>query len=109
MPALEMQVIGMALGEEKNFVIEPNSTVNGSSHPIPTRDEDMVFEISLEQLPEDGRVLGKTLLVPTSQGQKPALVTSLEGGMATLDMNDPLAAQVLAYACCIYSLCMLHI
>jgi hypothetical protein len=63
-----MQVIGMALGEEKHFMIDPNASTNGSSHPSPTRDEELVFEVGEDQLPDDGREVGKTLLVNTSQG-----------------------------------------
>ena len=90
-PALEMQVIGMALGEKKDFDIEPTPP----SHPVPMRDEELVFEVPVEQLPPDGRSVGKTLLVGTESGQRPAMVTEIGGKMAKLDMNHPIAGKVL--------------
>ena len=47
MPPLQEAVIGMRLGEEKDFIIEPEV----GEHPMPRRDESKVFEVPLEQLP----------------------------------------------------------
>ena len=91
--AIEEAVIGMKLGEEKAFVIEPEF----GEHPVPRRDESKVFDVPLSALPKDGRQIGVTLLVNAEDGQRPAMVTALNTNddTAVLDMNDPIAGKPL--------------
>ena len=91
-PALSQATIGLALGEEKEFLITPTNV----SHPQSIRDEKLII-----QVPTGGAKvnIGATVRLQ-HEGQfrlATVLSTNEKENFATIDMNDPLAGKVLVY------------
>eukprot|EP00927_Polykrikos_kofoidii_P070357 TRINITY_DN664_c0_g1_i2.p1 TRINITY_DN664_c0_g1~~TRINITY_DN664_c0_g1_i2.p1 ORF type:complete len:327 (-),score=51.14 TRINITY_DN664_c0_g1_i2:232-1137(-) len=79
-------VVGMQVGETKVIRMEP---VDAYGEP----DSRRVQEVLLDRLPK-GCIVGTKL--ETSQGGQ-AVVKKIEGAMATVDMNHPLAGKALTF------------
>lgn len=83
-------VVGMAVDDTKEIVIEPDQ---GYGQPR----EDLVQEVPRERLPPEAEV-GSMLAVSIGPGQQiPATVTKLAEETATLDLNHPLAGKTLHF------------
>ncbi|MCS3924487.1 FKBP-type peptidyl-prolyl cis-trans isomerase [Methanosalsum natronophilum] len=90
----ENEIIGMEVGEEKEFQLQPE---NAYGEPK----EEMVRSIPRDQVPEDSDnqlQTGMMLAVALPNGtQIPAQVLEITEDTVTLDMNHPLAGQILNF------------
>jgi FKBP-type peptidyl-prolyl cis-trans isomerase 2 len=90
-PGLDKALIGMAVGETKQVTVSPEEGY-GPVNPA------AFGEVPLGELPEDGREPGTTLMAQDAQGQVRQLrVHEVEGDVATLDFNHPLAGKTLLF------------
>ncbi|NJL44997.1 MAG: peptidylprolyl isomerase [Leptolyngbyaceae cyanobacterium SM2_3_12] len=91
-PGFEAAVVGMAPGESKTEVINPEQAYG--SH----RDE-MVMVVERQQIPADIPLdLGQQLQLRGPEGQLvPVLITDLSEAQVTLDANHPLAGETLIF------------
>jgi len=91
-PALSLAVLGMQQGERKEFFVQPTD----AAHPQPKRDEALVVTV-----PTGGAKVkvGATVRLQHQGTFRLATVvsTNAKQEQATVDMNDPLAGQVLRY------------
>ena len=91
-PGFDQAVVGMNLGETKTETI-PMDQAYG-----PYR-EDMVLEISKQQMPQDLQPeVGQQLQIQQPDGQTiPVMVTEVTDSTVTLDANHPLAGEDLTF------------
>lgn len=91
-PGFEQAVVGMEPGQSKTETIDSNEAYG------PYRDE-MVAEISRQQIPEDlPLAVGQQLQLQHSSGQViPVVVTAVGNDTVTLDGNHPLAGKDLIF------------
>ena len=90
-PAVHMQLEGKAAGD----VIEV--TINGNDIFGP-RDESLVFSDALENVPEEYRQVGTSILMENDQGQtRSFLVTRLDDETLTVDGNNPLCGRQVVF------------
>ncbi|HEX8171982.1 MAG TPA: peptidylprolyl isomerase [Thermoanaerobaculia bacterium] len=91
-PGFETAIEGMSAGEKKTQRIEAGNAYG--EH----RDE-LVFQVSRDQMPEDGDVeVGDMLRVGFPDGSTAAVqVAAIEGDSVTLDANHPLAGKNLTF------------
>jgi peptidylprolyl isomerase len=91
-PGFDQAVVGMSLGETKTEII-PMAQAYG-----PYR-EDMVLEISKQQMPQDLQPeIGQQLQIQQPDGQTvPVMVTGVTDSTVTLDANHPLAGEDLTF------------
>jgi FKBP-type peptidyl-prolyl cis-trans isomerase SlyD len=62
------------------------------------RDEDLVFTDNIENVPEEYRELGKTILMESGKGErKEFIVTRLDDKTLTVDGNNPLCGRELIF------------
>lgn len=91
-PGFEKGVVGMAVGEEKIVEIPPDQAYG-------TRDEELVWQVSKEQLP--GSIdpeVGMKLRSQLTNGQSVDLVvTSVLDESITVDANHALAGEALRF------------
>ncbi len=91
-PGLDRELIGMKVSEAKQVMVSPEEGY-GLVDPGAFR------EIPLSELPEDAREPGTPLTASDSEGRTQLLrVHKVEGDMATLDFNHPLAGKTLVFA-----------
>lgn len=90
-PGFEKAVMGMHLGEEKEFVIEPSEAYGELN-------EELKKEIPRNSLPpEQEPKAGMTLIVSTPQGQFPVKIVDVKGDKIVIDLNHPLAGKKLIF------------
>ncbi len=91
-PGFEEAVVGMTPGESKASHI-PSDQAYGE------RRDDMVLEVSKEQIPDEIEVeIGQQLQIQQQSGQAvPVTVTDVQEDMVTLDANHPLAGKDLMF------------
>ena len=91
-PGFDNAVIGMEIGQEKEIRLQPPEAY-GDYNP------GLVQEIPLDQVPiEEELKQGMILSVTLPNGkQVPATVTKVADETATIDLNHPLAGQVLNF------------
>ena len=91
-PGFEQAVLGMALGESKTEKI-PTDQAYGP------RREEMVLEVSREQIPPDiNPEVGQQLQIQQANGQSvPVVVTEVTDNQIILDANHPLAGEDLTF------------
>ena len=91
-PAVHMQLEGKAAGD----VIEV--TINGNAIFGP-RDESLVFSDALENVPEEYRQVGTSILMENDRGQtRSFLVTHMDDETLTVDGNNPLCGREVVFA-----------
>lgn len=91
-PAVHMQLEGKAAGD----VIEV--TINGNDIFGP-RDESLVFSDALENVPEEYRQVGTSILMENDRGQtRSFLVTHMDDETLTVDGNNPLSGREVVFA-----------
>ena len=85
-------VIGMSLGEEKKFRIEPSEAYGEYN-------QDLIKMISLSQLPKDQTPkVGMVVVLVSKDGQKShARITEVTEENITIDLNHPLAGEALNF------------
>lgn len=90
-PGFDSAVIGMKVGDEKEFKIEPKDAY-GEYNPQLTK------EIPRSALPQDQEPKeGMMLMVGTPQGQFPVKISKVTKEMVTIDLNHPLAGKKLIF------------
>lgn len=91
-PGFDREVLGMKVGEEKEFNI-PSSEAYGPIIPEAVKE----FPRDLLQTKEEPKV-GMGLLIGTPEGQRiPAKITAVTKKTITLDLNHPLAGKNLNF------------
>lgn len=88
-PGFEAGVMGMAIGESKEIIIE-------SADAYGEYMEELVFDVPAERLPE-GIEEGTVLQLMTPNGPALAKVKSINEGTAKLDHNHMLAGERLTF------------
>jgi FKBP-type peptidyl-prolyl cis-trans isomerase 2 len=90
-PGLDRELPGMKVGETKQVRVAPEEGYGQV-------DPDAFTEVPLSELPEDAREVGVALMSRDPQGQTHRLrVHKIEGDVATLDFNHPLAGKMLIF------------
>lgn len=88
----ENAVIGMAVGEEKEFTVEPDDGYG-------ERNEDLIIDINRNDIPSHIDVsIGQRLQIQQPNGEAISVaVTDMTEEKVTLDANHPLAGQDLTF------------
>jgi FKBP-type peptidyl-prolyl cis-trans isomerase 2 len=81
--------MGMESGEKKTIEIEPSEAYGDLR-------DDLQQQVSTSQLPENVKV-GDVLTAQTPQGDVNVTVKEINGDMATVDANHPLAGKKLIF------------
>jgi peptidylprolyl isomerase len=90
-PGFDKAVLGMKVGEEKEFTIAP-AEAYGEYNPELTK------EIPKNVLPKEQEPKeGMTLMVGTPQGQFPVRISKVLADRVVIDLNHPLAGKVLIF------------
>ncbi len=92
-PGLEKALVGMRAGEEKEIVLAPEEGYG-------LYDEDLIFALDRDELPEDTEVeVGDELVAQGQDGDEVDLrVLELREDEVVVDGNHPLAGKTLWYA-----------
>ena len=89
LPGISNGVIGMAVGDKKTLVLTPEEAYG-------PRLSGLEQEVPVEQLPDDVKV--GDLLSADIQGEQVILaVTQIQGNVAVVDANHPLAGHTLTF------------
>lgn len=91
-PSVHMALAGKAAGEVIEVPIDGNQIFG-------PRDESLVFSDALENVPEEYRQVGTSILMENDQGQtRSFLVTHMDDDRLTVDGNNPLSGRVVVFA-----------
>lgn len=90
-PGFDNAVIGMKIGEEREFTIQADEAY-GEVNP------NLMKEIPRSSLPQDQEPQeGMTLMVGTPQGEFPVRIAKVTKETVTIDLNHPLAGKTLIF------------
>lgn len=90
-PGLENDMLGMKIGEIREFDIQPKDAYGNC-------DSKAVKSFPLSALPAERRVVGAVIKATAPDGSKfPCVIKTIENGQATLDFNHPLCGKVLHF------------
>lgn len=90
-PSVHLQLEGKRAGDTIDVVIDGNQIFG-------TRDESLVFTDRLENVPEEYRQVGTSILMENDQGQtRSFLVTHLDDETLTVDGNNPLCGREVVF------------
>ena len=90
-PSVHMQLEGKSAGETIEVVIDGNQIFG-------PRDESLVFSDSLENVPEEYRQVGTSILMENDKGQtRSFLVTHMDDETLTVDGNNPLCGREVVF------------
>ena len=90
-PSVHMQLEGKCAGETIEVVIDGNQIFGA-------RDESLVFSDRLENVPEEYRQVGTSILMENDRGQtRSFLVTHLDDETLTVDGNNPLCGREVVF------------
>ena len=90
-PSVHMQLEGKCAGETIEVVIDGNQIFG-------PRDESLVFTDRLENVPEEYRQVGTSILMENDHGQtRSFLVTHLDDETLTVDGNNPLCGREVVF------------
>ena len=91
-PAVHMQLEGKAAGDVIEVTIDGNDIFG-------PRDESLVFSDALENVPEEYRQVGTSILMENDRGQtRSFLVTHMDDETLTVDGNNPLSGREVVFA-----------
>ena len=91
-PAVHMRLEGRAAGEIIEVTIDGNDIFG-------PRDESLVFSDALENVPEEYRQVGTSILMENDRGQtRSFLVTHMDDETLTVDGNNPLSGREVVFA-----------
>lgn len=91
-PGVEAALMGMAIGDKKNFTLGPDDAYGERSD-----DHRMDFPAS-EVPPEMNPQVGQAIALSTPQGQQvPAVIIAVDDEKVTVDLNHPLAGKTLTF------------
>jgi len=90
-PSVHLQLEGKRAGDTIDVVIDGNQIFG-------TRDESLVFTDRLENVPEEYRKVGTSILMENDNGQtRSFLVTHLDDETLTVDGNNPLCGREVVF------------
>jgi FKBP-type peptidyl-prolyl cis-trans isomerase SlyD len=90
-PSVHGQLEGKSAGDTIDVVIDGNQVFG-------TRDESLVFTDRLENVPEEYRQVGTSILMENDNGQtRSFLVTHLDDETLTVDGNNPLCGREVVF------------
>jgi FKBP-type peptidyl-prolyl cis-trans isomerase SlyD len=90
-PSVHMELEGKSAGETIEVVIDGNQIFGA-------RDESLVFSDSLENVPEEYRQVGTSILMENDKGQtRSFLVTHMDDETLTVDGNNPLCGREVVF------------
>jgi FKBP-type peptidyl-prolyl cis-trans isomerase 2 len=91
-PGFEEAVKGMDKGDEKTFKLQPEEAY-GNHNP------ELIKDVPRDQMPTDQEPeAGMMLLTELPNGAKlPAVITEVTDDIVTIDLNHPLAGEVLTF------------
>jgi FKBP-type peptidyl-prolyl cis-trans isomerase 2 len=90
-PGFEKAVLGMKIGEEKEFTILPEE-----AYGMP--DDRFFQEVPRNALPSDPEPKeGMTLLMRTPEGDIPVMISEVKEDSVLLNLNHPLAGKTLIF------------
>ena len=89
-------IIGLEVGESRTLTIPPERGYG-------TRDEGLARQVPLDALPE-GIEVGDRVSTKAGGHEIVFVVTSIEGGEATIDANHPLAGKTLVFDLAVHSI-----
>ncbi len=87
LPALEAALVGLSTGDQESVTLPPED-----AYPFK---EDAIQEMPLARIPEDSRKVGAVFRPMESRGS--VRVAEINGNIAVLDFNHPLAGKTLTY------------
>ena len=91
-PAVHMRLEGRAAGEIIEVTIDGNDIFG-------PRDESLVFSDRIDNVPEEYRKVGTSILMENDRGQtRSFLVTHLDDDTLTVDGNNPLCGREVVFA-----------
>ncbi len=91
-PAVHMRLEGKAAGDVIEVVIDGNDIFG-------PRDESLVFSDRIDNVPEEYRQVGTSILMENDSGQtRSFLVTHLDDETLTVDGNNPLCGREVVFA-----------
>jgi len=91
-PAVHAQLEGKAAGDIIEVTIDGNDIFG-------PRDESLVFSDHIDNVPEEYRHVGTSILMENDRGQtRSFLVTHLDDEMLTVDGNNPLCGREVVFA-----------
>jgi FKBP-type peptidyl-prolyl cis-trans isomerase SlyD len=92
-PGLERALAGLAVGEQKDVVVEPEEGFG-------ERDEELVLEIDRSEMPRPDAVeVGDELVAESPDGEEAVMrVIEVTDDAVVLDGNHPLAGETLRYS-----------
>lgn len=92
LPALEQELVGMAVGEEKKVTLSAEQGY-GAHDPA------LIQTVPTSAVPEEAREVGARLLVQSPDGQRRVVhVKEIRDDEIVLDLNHPLAGEALHFA-----------
>ena len=90
-PSVHMQLTGKSAGDVIEVPIDGNRIFG-------VRDESLVFSDRIENVPEEYRRVGTSILMENDRGQtRSFLVTRMDGEMLTVDGNNPLCGREVVF------------
>jgi len=90
-PSVHMELEGKAAGEVIEVVIDGNQIFG-------PRDESLVFSDDIENVPEEYRQVGTSILMENDRGQtRSFLVTQMDDEKLTVDGNNPLCGREVVF------------
>jgi FKBP-type peptidyl-prolyl cis-trans isomerase SlyD len=90
-PSVHLQLAGKRAGETIEVVIDGNQIFG-------PRDESLVFSDRIENVPEEYRQVGTSILMENDRGQtRSFLVTHLDDETLTVDGNNPLCGREVVF------------
>ena len=90
-PSVHMQLAGKSAGDTIEVVIDGNQIFG-------PRDESLVFSDRIENVPEEYRQVGTSILMENDSGQtRSFLVTRVTGETLTVDGNNPLCGREVVF------------
>jgi len=91
-PAVHLQLQGKAVGDVIEVTIDGNEIFG-------PRDEALVFSDDIDNVPEEYRKVGTSILMENDKGQtRSFLVTHLDDERLTVDGNNPLSGREVVFA-----------
>jgi FKBP-type peptidyl-prolyl cis-trans isomerase SlyD len=91
-PSVHMALAGRAVGEVIEVPIDGNQIFG-------PRDESLVFTDSIDNVPEEYRKVGTSILMENERGQtRSFLVTQVDDETLTVDGNNPLSGREIVFA-----------
>jgi FKBP-type peptidyl-prolyl cis-trans isomerase SlyD len=90
-PAVHIQLEGKSAGDVIEVTIDGNQIFG-------PRDESLVFSDDIENVPEEYRQVGTSILMENDRGQtRSFLVTHMDDETLTVDGNNPLSGRVVVF------------